>query len=311
MLAVVFPGQGSQEVGMASDFAARFAESRDALACADEAFGGPLSRIMREGPEETLRQTEVTQPAILAASIAIWRVLEPRLPRPPVLLAGHSLGEYTALVAAGSLDLGEAIRLVRRRGQLMAEAVPEGEGGMLAVLGLSGEEVARVCATIAGTVAPANYNSEAQTVIAGETRALERAAEALRAAGAKRLIPLTVSAPFHCALMAPAQEKLAPALAEACFRDLRVPVVSNVTARAYRTAAEARALLREQVCAPVRWVECVRALRSGGATLHLEVGPGDVLTGLAGRIDKGFARQRVSRVDQLEPALAKLAEASA
>jgi [acyl-carrier-protein] S-malonyltransferase len=311
MLAVVFPGQGSQEVGMASDFAARFAESREALACADDAFGGPLSRFMREGPDEVLRRTEVTQPALLAASIAIWRVLEPRLPQPPILLAGHSLGEYTALVAAGSLDLAEAIRLVRRRGQLMAEAVPEGEGGMIAVLGLSGEDVARVCASVEGVVAPANFNSEAQTVIAGETAALERASEALRAAGAKRLIPLEVSAPFHCALMAPAQEKLAPALAEACFRDLRVPVLSNVTARPYRTAVEARELLREQVCAPVRWAECVRAIVSAGARVHLEVGPGDVLSGLAARTAKGLARLRVSSVDQLEPTLAKLAEAFA
>jgi [acyl-carrier-protein] S-malonyltransferase len=309
MLAVVFPGQGSQEVGMAADFAARFPEAREALACADDAFGGSLSRTMREGPEEALRRTEVTQPAILAASIAIWRVLEPRLPRPPVLLAGHSLGEYTALVAAGALDLAEAIRLVRRRGQLMAEAVPEGEGGMVAVLGLAGEEVARVCASVPGAVAPANFNSEAQTVIAGEAGALERAGEALRAAGAKRLIPLRVSAPFHCALMAPAQEKLAPALAEACFRDLRVPVLSNVTARPYRTAAEARALLREQVCAPVRWVECVRAMVEAGVRVHLEVGPGDVLTGFAGRIAKGLARPRVSSVEELEPALAKVAEA--
>jgi len=308
MLAVVFPGQGSQEVGMASDFAACFAESRAVLAEADDAFGGPLSRYMAEGPDEVLRRTEVTQPAILAASIAIWRVLEPRLPRPPILLAGHSLGEYTALVAAGSLDLAEAIRLVRRRGQLMAEAVPEGFGGMLAVLGLAGDEVARVCAGVLGTVAPANFNSEAQTVIAGETGALGRASEALRAAGAKRLIPLAVSAPFHCALMAPAQEKLAPALAEACFRDLRVPVVSNVTARPYRTAAEARTLLREQVCAPVRWVECVRAMVAAGARVHLEVGPGDVLTGLAARIARQLVRPHVSKVAQLEQALAKLAE---
>jgi [acyl-carrier-protein] S-malonyltransferase len=308
MLAVVFPGQGSQEVGMASDFAARFAESRAVLAEADEAFGGPLSRYMREGPEETLRRTEVTQPAILAASIAIWRVLEPRLPRPPILLAGHSLGEYTALVAAGSLDLGEAVRLVRRRGQLMAEAVPEGEGGMIAVLGLAGAEVARVCASLEGTVAPANFNSEAQTVIAGDFAALSRAGEALRAAGAKRLVPLEVSAPFHCALMAPAQEKLAPALAEACFRDLRVPVVSNVTARPYRTAADARALLREQVCAPVRWVESLHAIVEAGARVHLEAGPGDVLSGLAARTAKGLVLLRVSRVDQLEPALARLAE---
>jgi [acyl-carrier-protein] S-malonyltransferase len=311
MLAVVFPGQGSQEVGMASDFAARFPESRAALAEADEAFGGPLSSWLRDGPEERLRRTEVTQPAILAASIAIWRAVEPRLARPPALLAGHSLGEYTALVAGGGLDLAEAVRLVRRRGQLMAEAVPEGQGAMVAVLGLEGEEVARVCAEIPGQVAPANYNSDVQTVIAGEKRAVELAGEALRAAGAKRLIPLAVSAPFHCALMAPAQEKLAPALGEACFRDLRIPVVSNVTAEPYRGGAEARELLVRQVTAPVRWVETVAAFGAAGVRVHLEVGPGHVLTGLAGRLDRSLRRPHIATVEQLEPALAEVAGALA
>ncbi len=311
MLAVVFPGQGSQEVGMASDFADHFPESRAALAEADAAFEGPLSTWLRDGPEERLRQTEVTQPAILAASIAIWRAVEPRLARPPALLAGHSLGEYTALVAAGSLDLAEAVRLVRRRGQLMAEAVPEGEGAMVAVLGLAGAEVARVCAGIAGSVAPANFNSDVQTVIAGERRAVELAGEALRAAGAKRLIPLAVSAPFHCALMAPAQEKLAPALGEACFRDLRIPVVSNVTADAYRTGADARELLRRQVTSPVRWVDTVAAFGRAGVRVHLEVGPGHVLTGLAGRLDKSMRRPHIAQVEQLEPALAEIAGALA
>ncbi len=311
MLAVVFPGQGSQEVGMASDFAERFPESRAALAEADAAFGGPLSTWLREGPEERLRQTEVTQPAILAASIAIWRAVEPRLARPPALLAGHSLGEYSALVAAGSLDLGEAVRLVRRRGQLMAEAVPDGHGAMVAVLGLRGDEVARVCAGIEGQVAPANFNSDVQTVIAGERRAVELAGEALRAAGAKRLVPLAVSAPFHCALMAPAQEKLAPALAEACFRDLRIPVVSNVTAAPYRTGADARALLAKQVTAPVRWVETLAAFRAAGVKVQLEVGPGQVLTGLAARQDKSLRRPHVSAVAELEPALAEVAGALA
>ena len=311
MLAVVFPGQGSQVVGMSADFADTFAESQSVFDEADRAFGGPLSDWIRSGPEETLRRTEVTQPAILAASIAIYRALEPRLPAAPALLAGHSLGEYTALVAAGALDLEDAIRLVRRRGALMAEAVAEGEGSMLAVLGLSGAEVGRICADTAGVVAPANFNSPVQTVVAGERGAVESAGEALRAAGAKRLVPLAVSAPFHCPLMAPAAEKLAPALAEACFRDLRIPVVSNVSAEPYRTAAEARALLHAQVCAPVRWVDCVRSLVGSGVSVQLEVGPGNVLSGLAARIDRGLVRAGVSTTDDVDGALARVSEALA
>lgn len=308
MFAIVFPGQGSQSVGMAVDFARRYAVARAVFEEADEAFGGPLSRLIAEGPESALRSTEVTQPAILTASIAIHRALEPRLPCPPALLAGHSLGEYTALVAAGALDLGDAVRLVRRRGALMQEAVPEGEGAMAAVLGLSSEEVSRICASTPGTVAPANFNSPQQTVIAGQREAVEAAGEALRRAGARRVMPLDVSAPFHCALMAPAMEKLTPSLAEACLCDLRIPVVSNVTARPYRSGADARRLLREQVCAPVRWSDCVRTLVAAGVRLQLELGPGQVLTGLAGRIDPGLARAHVSALEDVEGALSQLAE---
>jgi [acyl-carrier-protein] S-malonyltransferase len=311
VLAVVFPGQGSQAVGMAVDFAERYPEARAVFEQADEAFAGPLSTWIAQGPEETLRRTEVTQPAILTASIAIYRVLEPRLVRPPDLFAGHSLGEYSALVAAGGLDLADAIRLVRRRGQLMAEAVPEGEGSMVAVLGLPGDQVARVCSEVDGVVAPANFNSQVQTVIAGAAAAVEAACERLKAAGAKRLVPLAVSAPFHCPLMAPAMEKLTGDLAEARFRDLRVPVVSNVNARPYQSAADARRLLREQVCAPVRWVDCVRQLVRAGARVQLEAGPGNVLSGLAARIQRNLPRANVSSTDEIEPALAAVAEALA
>lgn len=308
MLAVVFPGQGAQQVGMASDFAERFEEARTVLEAADEAFGGPLSRWMREGPEERLRRTEVTQPAVLAASVAMYRVVEPRLPARPVLLAGHSLGEYTALVAARSLSLEDAVRVVRRRGALMQEAVPEGKGGMLAVMGLEGAEVERICARLPG-VYPANFNASAQTVVAGERAPLEAAVGIFREAGAKRVLPLDVSAPFHCPLMEPAREGLAPILAELRLRDPEVPVVSNVTAAPYSTAAEARARLREQMCAPVRWVDCVRTLVAAGVRAHLEVGPGNVLTGLAARIDRGLGRAHVSRAADLEPALAAVDEA--
>jgi [acyl-carrier-protein] S-malonyltransferase len=308
MLAVVFPGQGSQRVGMSVDFSRQFPEARAVFEEANEAFGGPLADWIARGPEEKLRRTEITQPAILTASIAAYRVLESRLPTQPALLAGHSLGEYSALVAAGALDLAEAVRLVARRGRYMQEAVPEGEGGMAAVLGLEGEAVSRVCREIDGAVAPANFNSPVQTVIAGARDALEAAGAALRSAGAKRIVPLDVSAPFHSELMAPAMEKLAVDLAAAQLRDLRIPVVSNVTAKPYRTADQARALLREQVCAPVRWVESVQLLRSEGAGLQLEVGPGEVLTGLAGRIDRTLARARLSGPEDLDAAVAAVKE---
>lgn len=307
MLAIVFPGQGAQEVGMSADFAERYPEARAVLEAADQAFGGPLSRWIREGPEQRLRQTEITQPAVLAASLAIFRVVETRLPSPPAFFAGHSLGEYTALVAAGGLSLEDAIRLVRRRGALMQEAVPEGYGAMIAVLGVPAEEVEKVCSAVPGAY-PANYNASGQTVLAGERKALEEAAGRLREAGPARIVPLEVSAPFHCPLMEPARDKLTPVLAEVPFRDLQVPVISNFSGRPYRTAAEARELLRAQVCAPVRWVDCVRTLVEQGAKIQLEVGPGSVLTTLARRIDSGLLRARVSTEGGLASALDRVGE---
>ncbi len=311
MLAVVFPGQGSQAVGMGVDFARAHAEARAALDEADAAFGGGLAKLLEDGPESELARTEITQPAILAASIAIWRVVEPRLPKAPILFAGHSLGEYAALVAAGGLPLGDAVKLVRRRGALMQEAVPEGEGAMAAVLGLDAPVVAQICAGIDGVVAPANFNSPVQTVIAGRRDAVTAACEKLSAAGAKRVVALDVSAPFHCALMAPAQEKLAPELDAARFTALGTPVVSNVDAKPYTSADDARARLRAQVTAPVRWVECVQTLIGAGAKLELEVGPGKVLSGLAAKIDKSLGRANVEKLADLDGALARCAEACA
>ena len=308
MLAVVFPGQVAHKVGMAMEFARDFSEAREVLEEVDEATGLPLSRWIEQGPAEVLQRTEIAQPAILAASIAIYRVLEPRLNGSVSYLAGHSLGEYSALVAAGTLEFRDAVALVRQRGALMQEAVPEGEGAMVAVMGLSGAEVARVCAEVADRVAPANYNSPVQTVIAGSAAAVAKASEALEAAGAKRLVPLEVSAPFHSELMTPAMEKLAPLLAQTGFREARVPVVSNVTAEPYREPAAARDLLRQQVCAPVRWVECVERLTAEGVTLQLEVGPGRVLSGLAARIDKKLGRANVAAIADVEGALAALGE---
>jgi [acyl-carrier-protein] S-malonyltransferase len=310
MFAIVFPGQGSQVVGMASDFAEAYPEARAVLDAADEAFGGPLSTWIAEGPEERLRRTEITQPAVLAASLAMYRALESRLPSPPAFFAGHSLGEYSALVAAGALDLGDAVSLVRQRGALMQEAVPEGKGAMLAVMGLDGAEVARICDAVDGPVSAANLNSPVQTVIAGSSDAVASAREALEAAGARRVVPLEVSAPFHCELMAPARDKLTPLLAETRFRDARIPVVSNVKAEPYREADRARELLREQVCSPVRWVESVKRLADEGVTLQLEIGPGKVLSGLAARIDKKLARANVAAVGDVDTALAAVEAAS-
>ena len=300
MFAVVFPGQGSQTVGMATDFAEKYPEAREVFEAADDAFGGPLSRWIEEGPEEKLRLTEITQPAILTASIAMYRVLETRLSLKPSLFAGHSLGEYSALVAAGALSLSDAVALVRQRGAFMQEAVPQGEGAMLAVLGLERSEVERECALVGGVVAPANYNSPVQTVVAGQASAVEEAADLLKAAGAKRLIPLEVSAPFHCELMAPAMEQLTPVLSEIEFSDAATPVISNVTARPYKEAGVTRERLREQVCAPVRWVESVERLIADGVTLQLEVGPGKVLSGLSAKIDRSLKRANLEKVDQLE-----------
>ena len=285
MLAIVFPGQGSQTIGMGLDFARAYPESAQAFEEAERAFGGGLRERIERGPDSELARTEITQPAILTASIAIWRALAGRLPR-PAFFAGHSLGEYSALVAAGGLPLGDAVRLVRRRGAFMQQAVPEGEGEMAAILGIDGAAVAKACASVDGPVSPANFNAPIQTVIAGRRDAVQAAARACQAAGAKRVVPLPVSAPFHCALMAPAAEKLEPELATAGFADFATPVISNVSAQPYTTAAEARRLLHAQVCSPVRWVECVERLVALGATLQLEVGPGKVLSGLVKRIAK-------------------------
>ena len=308
MYSVVFPGQGSQSIGMGRDFAVCYPVAQQVFDEADAAFGGGLSTLIAEGPEEELRRTEVTQPAILTASIAVWRALEPQLPGPPALFAGHSLGEYSALVAAGALELADAVRLVRRRGALMQQAVPEGGGAMSAVLGLEPARVAQVCNEIDGLVTPANFNTPVQTVIAGEAAAVAAAGEALAAAGAKRVVALEVSAPFHCELMAPAAEALAPVLAETEFRDAVVPVVSNVAAEPYTKAAEARGLLQRQVCAPVRWVDVVKRQQREGVRLQLEVGPGKVLSGMAAKIDRALARANVESVDDVDRSLAAVAK---
>ena len=284
-VAFVFPGQGSQRVGMGRRLADAFPESRAVFEEADDALGFALSRLVFDGPAEELQLTANTQPAILAASIAALRPLVAEGTRPD-WVAGHSLGEYSALVAAGSLSLADALRTVRRRGQYMQEAVPVGMGAMAAILGLDLARIEKACAEAAGdeVVSPANLNSPGQVVIAGHAAAVARAIEACRAAGARRAVLLPVSAPFHCALMRPAEDRLAADLAALEMRDAEVPLVNNVDARAVRRAAECRDGLVRQVSGAVRWQESVERLVEQGVSTFVEVGPGTVLSGLVRKI---------------------------
>jgi len=304
VLALLFPGQGSQEVGMGRDVYEASPAARAVFDAADAALGFPLSERCFEGPEEALTSTEIQQPAILTTSVALLRALEERTSVEPAFVGGHSLGEYSALVAAGVLAFDDAVRLVHSRGRFMQEAVPEGRGAMAAVLGLAPEEVAGVCERAAREtsrcVTPANYNSPQQTVIAGDAAAVEIACTRLKEAGAKRTIPLKVSAPFHCALMAPAAEKLAPELEGVAFASARVPVVSNVEAAPCSDGERFRALLHEQVTAPVRFTDMIAALQSEGVGQYLEIGPGQVLTGLLARIHRRSRRANLSTASDLE-----------
>ncbi len=299
-LALLFPGQGSQFPGMGKTIAEAFSSARRTFEEADEALGFSLSTLCFNGPEEDLKRTENTQPAILTASVAAWRALAEKGIRAD-FVAGHSLGEYSALVAAGAIEFAAAVRLVRQRGRYMQEAVPEGVGAMAALLRLPEGKLDVILAEAAQgeIVTAANFNSPDQTVIAGHAGAVARAMELAKAAGAKRAIALPVSAPFHCPLMKPAQARLTPDLEAAVFHDLEVPLVNNVAARLVTRAAEARQGLIDQVPGAVRWVESVRLLAASGVTRALEVGPGAVLSGLVRNIDSSIECKRAGEASEI------------
>ncbi|CAI2133581.1 MULTISPECIES: ACP S-malonyltransferase [Serratia] len=303
--AFVFPGQGSQTVGMLADLAAQFPIVEQTFSDASAALGYDLWQLVQTGPAEELNKTWQTQPALLAASVAIFRVWQQQGGNMPVMMAGHSLGEYSALVCAGVLDFAAAIRLVELRGKLMQEAVPEGTGAMYAIIGLDNDSIAKACEESAQgqVVSPVNFNSPGQVVIAGNKEAVERAGAACKAAGAKRALPLPVSVPSHCALMKPAADKLAVALQDITFNAPLVPVVNNVDVRA-ETAPEAiRSALVRQLYSPVRWTESVEFMAAEGVTLLLEVGPGKVLTGLTKRIVDTLTAAAVNDTASLSAAL--------
>lgn len=305
--AMVFPGQGSQTVGMLADLATQFPIVEQTFAEASDALGYDLWKLVQEGPAEELNKTWQTQPALLAASVAIYRVWQQQNSAQPAMMAGHSLGEYSALVCAGVLDFKQAIRLVELRGKLMQEAVPAGTGAMSAIIGLDNDAIAKACEESAQgeVVSPVNFNSPGQVVIAGNKDAVERAGAACKAAGAKRALPLPVSVPSHCALMKPAAEKLAVALQEVTFNAPKFAVINNVDVKTETSPEAIRDALVRQLYSPVRWSESVEFMAGEGVEHLLEVGPGKVLTGLTKRIVDTMTAAAINDAASVSAALAQ------
>lgn len=304
-IAVVFPGQGSQSVGMLSEAADQWSVVGRTFEEASGVVGYDLWQVCQEGPEETLNRTDVTQPALLTASVALWRVWQEKDAPEPQFLAGHSLGEYSALVAAGSIGFTDAVELVRVRGEAMQSAVGPGQGRMAAILGLDDERIIQICQDHVsdGVVEAVNFNAPGQVVIAGARAAVDKVAEACREAGAKRVMPLDVSVPSHCALMQPAADRMAGALAGCSVSDAGIPVVQNVSATAVTDANTIRENLYWQLISPVRWTESVRYMAEQGVTTMAECGPGKVLSGLARRIDRSLGCFPTETPAQMESAV--------
>lgn len=290
-LAFVFPGQGSQKIGMLADLAAEYPVVQETFAEASEVLGYDLWDLVQNGEQETINMTERTQPLLLTASVACWRVYCANQEARPALMAGHSLGEWSALVCAEVLALKDAVRLVQQRGKFMQEAVPAGEGAMAAIIGLDDESIKEACAKASadGVASAVNFNSPGQVVIAGSKAAIDKAIELCKEAGAKRAMPLPVSAPFHTELMKPAADRLAEQIEATSFQAPATPVVHNVHAQTETDPAKIKALMIEQIYSPVLWVDCVKAMKDAGIEQAVECGPGKVLAGLVKRIDKSIA----------------------
>jgi [acyl-carrier-protein] S-malonyltransferase len=299
----MFPGQGSQAVGMLADVAVQHPEIAEHYARAADAIHQPLWEIVQSGPEQRLNSTEITQPALLVASVALWSTWQAADAPRPDILAGHSLGEYSALVCAGSLSLEDGVRLVHERGKLMQQAVPNGEGAMAAVLGLDDDQVLACCEAAAGVVAPANFNAPGQVVIAGTAAAVDDAAQRCKEAGARRAVLLPVSGPFHCELMKPAQERFAAVLDAVDLAMPEIPVVHNVDAGIAEDLPALRGKLMAQISQPVLWTRCAQAMIATGVDRLVECGPGKVLSGLVKRIDRSIATAALGTLDGLSAAL--------
>lgn len=304
-LAFVFPGQGSQKVGMLADMAAEYPVVEQTFAEASEVLGYNLWELVQAGPQEELNLTERTQPMLLTASVAIWRAWNEKGGAKPAMMAGHSLGEWTALVCAGVVAFQDAVKLVQQRGKFMQEAVPAGEGAMAAVIGLDDDAIKAACEQAAGdeVVAPVNFNSPGQVVIAGSAGAVERAIPLCKEAGAKRAMPLPVSAPFHTSLMKPAADRLAEQILATEFKAPETPVVHNVNAQTEADPEKIKALMIEQIYAPVLWSDCVRTMSQAGITQMVECGPGKVLSGLAKRIERSLSALPSEAPEDLAKAL--------
>ncbi len=308
-LGFVFPGQGSQKVGMLAEMASEYPVVEETFAEASSVLGYDLWELVQTGPQEELNLTERTQPMLLTASVALWRIWEQKGGAKPALMAGHSLGEWSALVCSGVVAFADAVKLVQLRGKYMQQAVPAGEGAMAAIIGLEDDAINQACSAAAQgeVVAAVNFNSPGQVVIAGHAGAVERAIEACKEAGAKRAMPLPVSAPFHTSLMKPAADNLAEQIQATNFSAPQIPVVHNVNAKTEADPEHIKALMIEQIYTPVLWVDCTRALVDAGIGKLVECGPGKVLSGLCRRIDKSLAAYATETPSDLDSALSELA----